>query len=78
MSDEATTDRCRGCGKVLDAGTRVYLILRGTLSENSFHEDEEQGEFGYLHEGCFRRAIESPQSVLEEIRSIARAAKTPS
>jgi len=65
-----TVDRCKGCGEVMATGDTVYLIGEGVLTESSF---EERKEFGYLHQDCFRRVAESPQTVIAELQRIAQS-----
>jgi len=70
-----TVDRCKGCGRPLETGNQVYLIVEGVLTEHSF---EEKAEFGYLHLECFRRVAESPQSVMEELHRISQSVDSSS
>jgi hypothetical protein len=61
--------RCIGCGKPVEDGEKAYRIAKGGIDRGEF---DERSEYGNMHEECFHRAIESPKSVLEEVRRISR------
>lgn len=61
-------ERCIGCGHPLKEG-RAFRILKGNVRNGTFVPDE---EFGDMHEGCFYEAIDSPESVLREVRRLAK------
>jgi len=64
--------RCIGCGKEIGDGEKVYRILKGGMRSGEF---DERSEYGDLHESCFHRSVESPRSVLEEVRRLSRKPK---
>lgn len=64
---EDSAPRCIGCGKPVESG-KTFLILVGTSHDGEFSESDEHGR---LHYECFNRAVESPRSVLEEVRRLA-------
>ena len=77
MTAAATAEalgRCIGCGKPLEDG-RAFRILKGDLEDGEFVEAE---EFGVLHGACFHEAVESPDSVLREVKSLSRKTKRKS
>lgn len=39
-------------------------------------EFTEQKEWGYLHETCFNRSIDSPDAAMDEVRRQAKQAKS--
>jgi len=61
--------RCIGCGRPIAEGEKIYRIAKGDLDSGEF---DEHSEYGSMHEECFHRAVESPRSVLEEVRRISR------
>jgi len=65
---EPEVTRCISCGKPINGGP-VFRIIEGGYRDGSFLE---KSAFGDLHAPCFRRTVASPQSVLEEVRRIAR------
>lgn len=73
MSNSDNTPRCAGCGKTIevgpdgkatDKGPKVARIAFGRYKEDFV----EQKEWGYLHETCFNRSVDSPDAVMEEVR----------
>jgi len=60
--------RCIGCGKPMEGG-KTFRILVGVTESGGF---EEEGEYGDVHEACFHRVVETPRSVLDEVRREAK------
>jgi hypothetical protein len=71
-AEDLAVTRCIGCGKEIEDGEKVYRILKGGMRGGEF---DERSEYGDLHESCFHRSVESPRSVLEEVRRISRKAR---
>jgi hypothetical protein len=69
MSKQTEKDRCAGCGKKIKEGDKIYRIANGRAAEEGF---DEVREWGYLHDDCFLRAVESPKAVLDELRRLAQ------
>lgn len=65
--------RCIGCGKPVEPGQAACQILFGRMGEGEF---EEERPYGILHRPCFNRTIESPDSVMDEIRRLSRNGKS--
>lgn len=61
--------RCAGCGKPIEKSQRVFQITRGTAQGDG--ELRLGHVWGVIHLSCFARAVDSPELVLEEIRSLA-------
>ena len=66
MNEE--TNRCIGCGKPVEAG-KTFRILVGVTDDGDFMEESEYGD---VHEACFHRVVETPRSVLDEVRREAK------
>jgi len=64
-------DRCVGCGKVLENGSKTRRTADGKRVEGKFQESKEWGE---MHELCFDESVESPASSLARIRKLAKQA----
>ena len=60
--------RCIGCGKPVEEG-KTFRILVGVTDDGEF---EEEKEYGDVHAECFHRVVETPRSVLDEVRREAR------
>jgi DNA-directed RNA polymerase subunit N (RpoN/RPB10) len=60
--------RCAGCGKVIDPGEHTYQIRVGALRGSIFLP---KSVFGQFHEKCFQRTVETPRTVLAELRAQA-------
>lgn len=67
MSD--TPIRCSGCGKPILDGEETKRIADGKIKAGSF---EEKKQWGVLHRSCFNRSVDSPTTVLDELKKQAR------
>lgn len=63
--------KCNGCGKPIDNEDSTRIV-RGRIREGSF---KERKEFGLFHDGCFNRSFDHPDTVLDEMKRLARAAR---
>jgi hypothetical protein len=74
MSASNEPHRCARCGKEIEPEQKVARIAFG-FSETK-KRFSEKSEWGYLHvDGCFNRVIESPKSVLDELKKIDGASR---
>jgi len=65
--------RCIGCGKLVEVGHAACQILTGKVQVDGFDADSIHGT---LHRKCFDRTVESPDSVMDEIRRTAKAGRS--
>ncbi len=76
MSQSDNPTRCAGCGKSIEVGPDGKVSTNGPkvmrIAVGRFKTDfTEAKEWGYLHESCFNRSIDSPDAVMEEVRKQA-------
>ena len=68
-------DRCAGCGKHLmpkvglPEDDRVVKIEKGTMTKRGY---KEESVWGWMHWECFRRSMDSPELVMEELGELTR------
>ena len=61
-----STDRCAGCGKVIDADSYTATVTT---------ENKGAGKvWGKFHKPCFDRAVDSPAATLARIKRLAKKA----
>jgi hypothetical protein len=65
-----TQVRCIGCGMPVVSSQQAAQLLVGRMDEDN--EFGTERVFGTLHRSCFDRTIESPKSVLEEIKRLSK------
>lgn len=60
---------CDGCGKAVEAVSKLVRIATGKLDSGKFAEAK---EWGVMHEECFDRAVDSPAIALAKIKKLAK------
>jgi hypothetical protein len=62
---------CIGCGKKMEAGTKVVEVSTGVLEGRGI---KQKARWGTLHENCFHRTIDSPEATLEAVKRLSTKA----
>jgi len=62
--------RCVVCGKGIEPKQAAFRIARGEV--NTRRNWKEDAEWGIAHRPCFVSAIDSPNSVMKELRRQSR------
>ena len=63
--------RCAACGKPAHDESKAIRVSEGKTKDDKFSEKK---LWGVLHKVCFDRLVDSPDSVLAEIKKAASAA----
>lgn len=63
--------RCAGCGKTFESGQKAYSVQAGVIGEDLTMSAEKL--WGEMHKSCFEHSIESPQTVLQEVKRLAKS-----
>ena len=67
--------RCAVCGQPVEPKVLAIRISRGTINGKAW---KERSLFGVVHLKCFAASVESPKTVMDELRKAAREPPTES
>ena len=66
----ADTDRCVVCGKVVAPKAAAMRITKGAVNTRKVWRED--SVWGMAHTSCFVAAVDSPTSVMKELRRQSR------
>jgi hypothetical protein len=69
MVGEKKAPRCVTCRRPILEGTRVYEVKQGRYQGEVLKSDT---VWGYMHPNCFDRSVQTPETILRELREVER------